>query len=269
MSALFTSLQVTVALTWAQEILRYFLIAGFVFTGIVLIGTRFFNFSKIRARSPARRQYFREAFNSLRSILIYILVAIAVTLAARSIGWYPLDATGPSAMGLFYYFNFILILVVHDTYFYWTHRALHHPVLFRFHREHHKSHNPSPWAAYSFSPSEAVVHGFFLAVYAFVVPTADEVIGFFLTVQLLLNAIGHSGVEIYPKWLVMIPRVGGYTGTTHHDIHHATSKHNYGLYFRYWDRIAGTEHPRFAAIYAHVRSSSNSGDGYRLYLSRS
>lgn len=42
--------------------------------------------------------------------------------------------------------SLLLIILIHDTCFYWAHRAMHHPRLFRtFHWVHHRSTNPSPW----------------------------------------------------------------------------------------------------------------------------
>ncbi|MBS1567620.1 MAG: sterol desaturase family protein, partial [Bacteroidetes bacterium] len=65
----------------------------------------------------------------------------------------------------------LLSLVVHDTYFYWMHRALHHKSLFRFtHLVHHESVNPSPWAAYSFHALEAVTEGLVVLVITLVMP---------------------------------------------------------------------------------------------------
>jgi Delta7-sterol 5-desaturase len=31
----------------------------------------------------------------------------------------------------------------------------------------------------------------------------------------------------------------------HHEMHHAYGRHNYGLYFVWWDRWCGTEHPQY------------------------
>ena len=54
--------------------------------------------------------------------------------------------------------SIVLMIFLHDTYFYWMHRLMHHPKLFKyFHLVHHKSTNPSPWAAYAFHPLEAVI----------------------------------------------------------------------------------------------------------------
>ncbi len=40
------------------------------------------------------------------------------------------------------------------------------------------------------------------------------------------------------------------TTTTHHDLHHAQAGWNYGLYFTWWDRLMGTEHPDYHARFA-------------------
>ena len=58
----------------------------------------------------------------------------------------------------YYFFSILLMIVLHDTYFYWTHRAMHWKPLFKWvHKTHHLSINPTPFAAYAFHPIEAVV----------------------------------------------------------------------------------------------------------------
>ncbi|MBI5277215.1 MAG: sterol desaturase family protein [Burkholderiales bacterium] len=37
------------------------------------------------------------------------------------------------------------------------------------------------------------------------------------------------------------------TTTLHHEMHHAYGRHNFGLYFTWWDRWCGTEHPEYRA----------------------
>ena len=55
----------------------------------------------------------------------------------------------------YFLFSIILMILVHDTYFYWTHRLMHARSIFRLvHRVHHLSTNPSPWAAMAFHPLE-------------------------------------------------------------------------------------------------------------------
>jgi Delta7-sterol 5-desaturase len=44
----------------------------------------------------------------------------------------------------------------------------------------------------------------------------------------------------------------------HHDLHHNGSfNHNYGLYFTWWDKWMGTEHPKYYAKFAEVTNRSS------------
>src|SRR3546814_3287072 len=52
----------------------------------------------------------------------------------------------------------LLYLLIHDTWFYWTHRWMHRPALFRrCHAVHHQSRPPTAWTAMSFHPWESLV----------------------------------------------------------------------------------------------------------------
>jgi sterol desaturase/sphingolipid hydroxylase (fatty acid hydroxylase superfamily) len=158
------------------------------------------------------------------------------------------------------------MLILHDAYFYWTHRMMHMPAIFRWmHWEHHKSQKPTPWTAYSFSIPEGLVQGLFVPLYVMTMPgvTGPAVIAF-LVVEILHNTAIHSGLELFPRRLVSHPVFGWLAGATHHDIHHGTSSCNYGLYFRFWDRMMGTEHRQFVPIYEYIRSPANDGRGFRL-----
>ena len=65
----------------------------------------------------------------------------------------------------------LLIIVIHDAYFYWTHRFMHWRRVYRiFHHTHHLSTSPTPWAAYAFSPWEAFVQAGIAPVVLFTIP---------------------------------------------------------------------------------------------------
>ncbi len=147
--------------------------------------------------------------------------------------------------------SLVLIIVGHDAYFYWAHRLMHDPRLFRhFHRRHHKSMNPSPFTAYSFDLAEAAVMASFVPLWMLAVPTQWEAVGLFMLHQIVRNTLGHSGYELMPARADGRPWFDFLTTTTHHDIHHAQAGWNYGLYFTWWDRLMGTEHPEYHARFA-------------------
>ena len=62
-------------------------------------------------------------------------------------------------------------VVLHDAYFYWTHRLLHWRPLYRVaHHVHHRSTSPTPWAAYAFHPLEALIQAGIYVLIVFAVP---------------------------------------------------------------------------------------------------
>jgi sterol desaturase/sphingolipid hydroxylase (fatty acid hydroxylase superfamily) len=76
------------------------------------------------------------------------------------------------------------------------------------------------------------------------------VLGLFMLHQIARNTIGHCGYAIMPARRDGKPLLYWITTPTHHDIHHAEAGWNYGLYFTWWDRLMGTEHPEYHARYA-------------------
>ena len=146
--------------------------------------------------------------------------------------------------------SIIAALVLHDTYFYWTHRLLHLRALFRLvHRVHHLSTNPTPWTANAFHPLESVVQAGAVVLIIFVVPIHPVALVAFQVISTAINVYGHSGYELYPRgW----PRhwLGRWINTSvAHNTHHAAARHNYGLYFLFWDRWLGTLDPDYEDRY--------------------
>jgi sterol desaturase/sphingolipid hydroxylase (fatty acid hydroxylase superfamily) len=121
------------------------------------------------------------------------------------------------------------------------HRLIHHPRLFKLvHLVHHRSVNPSPWAAYAFHPVEAVLESQIFVIFLFTIPINWWHLFLFFVISLLYNVYGHLGYELYPAafnkhWL------GRWLNTSvSHNLHHHYFKGNYGLYFLFWDRMMGT-----------------------------
>lgn len=255
-----------VAMSQAEG-LRYVVAAAAMFSLLLIWRLRNRQHYKIRKTYPAPKQIAREAFNSALTIPLFQLTYLAVTAAAYAIH---LEVVGPSESTLLYALSFPAILLAHDCWFYWTHRAMHSKALYRWvHHEHHKSFNPSPLTAYSFAIPEAVIEGAFLPLYVLLVPVWPETVLFFVVVQVAYNVAIHSGVEWFPRLVVTHPVFGWIAGVTHHDLHHSGVQANYGLYFRIWDRLMGTEHPDFVRIYEHVRSREAEGDAYSVIRGRS
>ncbi len=133
------------------------------------------------------------------------------------------------------------MLFLHDTYFYFMHRMMHHPKLYRkIHLVHHKSTNPSPWTAYAFHPIEGVLEALILPLIAFTLPVHISSFGLFFLFQIFYNVYGHLGFELYPKGFHKTI-IGKWINTSvAHNLHHKKFNGNYGLYFLFWDRMLGT-----------------------------
>ena len=205
---------------------------------------------KIRTETPPARQLVTEFFVSLRSVAIFSTIGLLTFLLER-IGLLPGPALA-AGWGLgWFWLSLVLMIIGHDAYFYWSHRLMHHPRLFRrFHRRHHKSMNPSPFTAYSFDLAEAAVMASFVPLWMALVPTDWPVLGLFMLHQIVRNTLGHAGYELMPARADGRPMFDFLTTTTHHDLHHAEAGWNYGLYFTWWDRLLGTEHPDYHARFA-------------------
>lgn len=228
-----------------QDFGRYLLAAGVVTVVLACLSARFRERRSVRQRQPAPGQRWREFRYSVASVCMFATVGLGVYLGA-SRGVLHIYSNLATFGWAWWAASLVLIVVAHDAWFYWTHRAMHHRALFaRMHGVHHRSVAPTQWAAYSFAPGEAFVQAIFLPLFLFVVPTHYGVIIVWGLHQVFRNALGHCGVEVEPaRWL------DGWWGrwlttTLHHDMHHAGGRHNFGLYFTWWDRWCGTEHPEY------------------------
>ena len=136
----------------------------------------------------------------------------------------------------------LVYLVLHDTWFYWTHRWMHRPKLFRAaHAVHHASRPPTAWAAMSFHPLEALTGAVVIPALVLTIPIHAGALLVVLTVMTVMGVTNHMGWEICPPRLVH-GRVGNWLITaSHHERHHRQYGCNYGLYFRFWDRLCGTD----------------------------
>jgi sterol desaturase/sphingolipid hydroxylase (fatty acid hydroxylase superfamily) len=234
------------------DLLRYLLGAGVVF--LVLwkwLGRRLAH-RRIVPQYPPARQLRREFAYSMSTVVIFAAVGFFVYTQAIN-GRYQIYRDVGDLGWAYTLASFVVLVVLHDAYFYWTHRALHSRWLFRpVHAVHHRSRNPSPWASYCFHPVEALVQAAYLPLVLVFVPAHATVIFIVMVHMMLRNALGHSGFEIYPRNGVRRWPWSWLTSTTHHQMHHERMEANFGLYFVWWDRCAGTEYLDYPDVFDSV-----------------
>lgn len=219
---------------------RYLFIATIAFSVFYKIKKGRRKFSKIQPLFPRSKEYLREIGYSLVTVVIFTIIGSLIFLSPITPFTYVYYSLEEYGLGYFF-LSVVVMLVLHDTYFYWTHRAMHHPRLFKlFHRVHHLSTNPSPWAAFAFHPLEAVVEAGILIIIPFILPIHPFAIALFLITMMIYNVYGHLGFELYPKGFSRSVFGKWINTSVNHNQHHAHFKGNYGLYFLWWDRIMGT-----------------------------
>jgi len=232
------------------DFLRYALTAGAVWLLVgPLLGRRLAG-RRILQAACRPGQLRREFVYSLSTVVIFAANGVLVWLLAAN-GTVEIYTDVAKRGWAWWWASVALIIIAHDAYFYWTHRAMHHPALFRrVHRVHHLSHNPSPWAAYAFAPAEALVHALFVPLCLLVMPIHQYALFAFLAFMIVRNVLGHLGIELFPAWFVHRRISRWSTTTTHHGLHHARVRTNFGLYFTWWDRAMGTTDPTYEAAFA-------------------
>jgi len=109
------------------------------------------------------------------------------------------------------------------------------------HAVHHASRPPTAWAAMSFHPWEAVIGAIVIPLLVFLVPIHVAMLGVVLTVMTVMGVTNHMGWEMLPKHVVNSTLGNWLITASHHQRHHEEYRCNYGLYFRFWDRICGTD----------------------------
>jgi sterol desaturase/sphingolipid hydroxylase (fatty acid hydroxylase superfamily) len=195
---------------------------------------------KIQQRFPHRNDYLREVLSSALTSIIF--AGVAWLCLGTPLREYTFFYTDIAAYGWVYLLLSIpLTLLLHDTYFYWVHRLMHLPFWYRkIHLTHHRSINPSPWAAYAFHPLEALLEAGIMPLLLLLMPLHPVSFFGFVTTMLIFNVYGHLGYELFPKSIYRHP-VGKWLNTSvYHNLHHEKFEGNYGLYFTFWDRLCGT-----------------------------
>jgi len=184
----------------------------------------------------------REIGWSLASAAIYGFPAGLVAWGWQEHGWTRIYTQVADYPIWWLPVSVLAYLFAHDSWFYWTHRWMHRPRLFRVaHAVHHASRPPTAWAAMSFHPVEALTGAVVIPALVLLIPIHVGALLLVLAIMTLMGVTNHMGWELFPRWLVE-GRAGRWLITaSHHQRHHSHYNGNFGLYFRFWDRICGTD----------------------------
>jgi Delta7-sterol 5-desaturase len=222
-------------------LIRYFLVAGGTYLLFYSPFSQSFANHNLQHPSPSWQSIQRDIKLSILSAGVFALAA-AFIMSEYSLGTTQLYSDSQQ-YGLWYLgLSYGAVLVLQDTYFYFTHRLFHHPSLFPWlHQGHHRSRYPTPWTSFAFDPLEALIQSFFLVGIVFVIPLHFITLIAVLTTMTVWAVLNHLGLDRLPlsfphHWLGR-----WFIGPTHHSIHHLKYSLHYGLYFTFWDKFLGTQ----------------------------
>jgi Delta7-sterol 5-desaturase len=225
-------------------IIRYFLVAGGTYAVFYLLFQQC-QPQALLARAPSWRSIKNDIQLSILAAGIFAISA-ALIMSGYHLGLTRLY-TDSQQYGLWYLaVSYAVVLILQDTYFYFTHRWFHQPALFPwFHQGHHRSRHSTPWTSFAFDPLEAIVQALFLIAVVFIIPLHFITLIAILTTMTAWAVLNHLGLDRLPQsfphhWLGR-----WFIGPAHHQIHHVKYGLHYGLYFTFWDKLLGTQHPNY------------------------
>ncbi len=239
---------------------RYFLFAGLFYTIFYLWLPKKWISRKLNNRNYKDGQFKKEVGWSMVTAFIFS-VSGTITMIFWQRGFTKVY-TDINLYGWWYLpCSLVIFMVLHETYYYWLHRWMHKPKVFKIvHKIHHDSNITSPFTAFSFHPLEGLLQAVFLPVMLMLLPVHYYIIIIQLTIMTMSSVINHLDIEIYPrnfnktiigKWLI---------GATHHSLHHKHFKFNYGLYFTVWDKIKKTESPLYDKLFDTITKARQQED---------
>ncbi len=222
-------------------LIRYFATAGFFYA----------YYSKVKNNKTKNKILSERGLkkDQIRTEIYWSIVSSAIfAFFGAVIYWFWLhDLTAiyldPAQFGYWYLpVSLIVVLLIHETYYYWLHRAMHIPKIYKVvHKVHHNSLSSTPFTAFSFHPWESVLEALILPVLLLIIPMNIFVLLVYLLFMTFSSFVNHLDIEIYPASFRKSRFGKLWIDATHHHYHHKEFKTNYGLYFTFWDKWMGTE----------------------------
>jgi sterol desaturase/sphingolipid hydroxylase (fatty acid hydroxylase superfamily) len=248
-----------------KEILKSFTqgyVSGLVLNGGVMALSYFIFWKLLKKRIQKYRiqlkekvnpqQIKRELKNALFSLAVGALFS-SMVIWLSSLGYTKIYTSFTDYHPVVPVIVFFVIWFIDDAWFYWCHRLLHHPRIYRYiHAEHHKSIDVNPFTSMSFHFMEPFLLSFWIFPVSMLIPTYAPVLMLVQIIGLLENIKSHLGYEFYPSWLNK-SWLRFFTSSTYHNMHHTKFKGNYGVHFRLWDKWMDTELKDYETEYEHIK----------------
>jgi lathosterol oxidase len=222
-------------------LIRYFAIAGLFYVYYSRVKNNKTDKKNLSKRPLRQEQVKKEIFWSVISSGIFALFGAFtywLWLHELTAIYFEFSQFGSWYLPL----SLFIVMILHETYYYWIHRAMHVPRIYKIvHKVHHQSLSTTPWTAFSFYPWESVLEALIVPLILMIIPVHIYVLLFYLILMTFSSMINHLGIEIYPESFRKSTFGKLWINATHHHYHHQEFNTNYGLYFTFWDKLMGTE----------------------------
>ncbi|MGZ5278846.1 MAG: sterol desaturase family protein [Pseudobdellovibrionaceae bacterium] len=217
----------------------------FVMT-VVSFAILYFSFTSmgyfLLVKNPKFQQYQKKAYRpgqirieikrSMVSILMFGVLSLFVCEGLRR-GVYKINyELSWTAVGL----EALLLFFWNEIHFYTIHRTFHLKRFYKYHADHHFSHVPSPYSAYSFHWSEGLLLGAVMPIAMLAHDFQFVSLMLLPVMSILMNVMGHSNLDLWPSK----PIGSIWSFSKRHSLHHKIPHANFGFFLPYIDKAFGT-----------------------------
>ena len=173
----------------------------------------------------------------LTNYLIFGSVSISICIAFAK-PRYDLESL-PSILE--FLFQILFSIFCEDFFFYWSHRILHTPILYKtIHKKHHEYYNTIAQACIYTHPIEFILGNIFPMMSTCLMFRSKMhivTLGAWIPMRIFFTHDGHSGYDFPFSPLKTLPFA---TTSVYHNYHHLKNIGNYSSGLRIWDHIFGT-----------------------------
>ncbi len=239
---------------WLRNLLIIFMVAGALHFYFYILKKQG-NELKYEKRDQDRNSKVHNFGNQILDNMFWTLGSGVLIWSVYEILYFWLSANGHlptfaiSDHPVWFVILFALIPLWSSMHFYWIHRFLHWPPLYRLaHALHHRNVNIGPWSGISMHPIEHVIYLSSLLIHFVVVshPLHFLFHTYYQTAGATISHSGFEGLKVRGEKRVEL-------GVFFHQLHHKHFKCNYGTIEMPWDRWFGSFHDGSEAATKRIR----------------
>jgi len=148
---------------------------------------------------------------------------------------------GPLPDAFTFAWQFGAAALIEDTLFYWTHRGLHHPSVYKYvHKQHHNFKRTIGFASEYAHPAEFVISNLIPTIAGPAILRMHALAASaWIFYRVCETVDAHCGYRFWWSPFNIVLRIQG--GVERHDFHHSHNVGSYGSQTKFWDWMMGTD----------------------------